>query len=269
MSSSSSQPIIATGKAVAPPRSNSRSGLTQVSLAQLLGVQESSASSVTLTLNMTSDRSEPAAAVAKEPAMEFELADHERNRSKKRKAPEGPRGRSKAGRNSVEAKHVPMLNRLKEFPNQGLKISAGALFCKPCAVTLPNIKSSIVSHVATSKHKSKVLKYEQQRESDNVTRTELAEYFMANLEESQVSVVHLPTARVWFLISFCLRAHSQQWTRRSTYSAFGRWKPFSHREHPSSGWNIFGRSSSARAFLSQMKVTCERTSRRSKQPRCR
>lgn len=204
---SSSQATIPTGKAVAPPRSKSRSGLTQVSLAQLLGVQESSASSVTFTLNMTS---EPAHAVAEDPAAEFELADHERNRSKKRKAPEGPRGRSKAGRNTSEAKHVPMLNRLNEFPNQGLKISAGALFCKPCAATLPNIKSSIVSHLATSKHKCKLLKYEQQRESDNVARTELAEYFMANLEESQVSVIHLPTAQVLFLIIFCLCAHSQQ-----------------------------------------------------------
>lgn len=187
-SSSSSQPCAAVAHrndgAEAPP---SRNSLTQLSLARLLGIGDAdSTGSMTLTLNMSSTSNGKATAAGAAPAAEVELAEHERERAKKRKAPEGPRGRSKAARTSWEPK-VKHDARLTEFPEQGLKISAGKLYCRPCAVTLPNIKSSIAHHVATNKHKVKLETFEKQLKADKDLRSELCDYYEANSDERQES----------------------------------------------------------------------------------
>lgn len=190
------QPAAAIGKVVSRTQPT-RNSLTQVSLAQLLGVNESSSSSsnVTLTLNMTSSPVERVVVEEAEATATVELAKIERARTQKRKAPEGPRGRSKIGRMTVEPKSVPKLNRLTEFPEQGLKISAGALFCQPCKMTLPNIRGSIVHHLATKKHEGKLQVFLKQQQEDNNLRTELSDYFTANPDERQESLVdHLAMA---------------------------------------------------------------------------
>lgn len=183
---------IATGKAVST--TTKASSFTQVSLARLLGVGESgSTTNVSLTLNMSTSSPDAAASPCREeapaeaPAQDLELARHERARSKKRKLPVGPRGRAKATRMALEPKSVAKDTRLKDFPEQGLKISAGALFCQPCAITLPNIKSSIISHLSTKKHACKLQTFQKQQEADNNLRTELCEYFAANPDEHQAS----------------------------------------------------------------------------------
>lgn len=160
-----------------------------MSLAQLLGVNESRSGSVTMTLNMSSSAS--TAPAAEELEVDVPLAAHERSRSAKRKAPIGPRGRAKVGRMSVEVKGVTKHCRLNEFPDQGLKVSAGALFCQPCALTLPNIRSSIHHHLCTNKHKVKLQEYVKKQENDQVLRTELSDYFVANPDEKHVSLHRL------------------------------------------------------------------------------
>lgn len=78
--------------------------MTQVSLAQLLGVSGSEASSVTLTLNMSTAAASSASAPApaNRETAEVPLANHERPRATKRKVPEGPRGRAKAVRTTAD-----------------------------------------------------------------------------------------------------------------------------------------------------------------------
>lgn len=92
----------------------------------------------------------------------------------------------------MEAKSISQDHRLRDFPHQGLKISAGKLFCQPCAITLPNIKGSIASHLATQKHKQKLEAHVKQMQADSSTRTELSEYFEANPDEGQESSHHQP-----------------------------------------------------------------------------
>lgn len=189
------QPTV-TGKAVAPAQS--KGGMTQVSLARLLGVCEPGPSRMSVTLNMSTSSSSATPAVAEAPAAaaDLELAGHERSRAKKRKAPEGPRGRAKATRITNEAKNVSKNSRLNDFPEQGLKVSGGTLFCQPCATTLPNIRGSIINHLGTKKHKCKLVVFQKRQQADKELRTELSEYFDNNSDEMLASTTpHSHTRR--------------------------------------------------------------------------
>lgn len=84
-----------------------------------------------------------------------ELANHERERKPKRKPPEGPRGRATAARVTQETR-VSLESRIQKFADQGLKASAGKLFCQACPCEVPNIWSSIVNHLNTKKHKDRL-----------------------------------------------------------------------------------------------------------------
>lgn len=203
MSSSprASRPAESAGKAPArealrpPPKG--RSAMTQVSLARLLGVGDlQPASNVSITLNMSSAAgSSSSAAPAATPDAEVTLAAHERPRGQKRKPPEGPRGRAKAGRMTAESRHIKRDSRLVEFPDQGLKIAAGDLFCQPCKTTLPNIRNSIASHLSTNKHKINLLKFVNRQVADDDLRSELTDYFEANPDEKTVSANAPPTSK--------------------------------------------------------------------------
>lgn len=117
-----------------------------------------------------------------------DLAKHERDRTKKRKPPEGPRGRAKAARISKESK-VSLAMRVEQHPGQTLKASTNKqLFCEACRSVVPNISSSIASHVATDKHKQNLKKLTQLRASDCELHRDLADYFVENPDESMVSV---------------------------------------------------------------------------------
>lgn len=201
-SPSAARSAVSAGKAPAkgPPPDKGRS-MTQVSMAQLLGLREQEASNVSLRLNMSSgagssSSAAPAPAPARDPAAEVTLAAHERPRAQKRKAPEGPRGRAKAARMTAESKLIKRDSRLVEFPDQGLKISAGVLFCQPCKTTLPNIRNSIASHLMTNKHKANLIKFANQQLVDCTLRSELSEYFEANPDEKTVSTHALHTTHV-------------------------------------------------------------------------
>lgn len=107
------------------------------------------------------------------------LAPLERERAKKRKLPEGPRGRNKAVRITKETT-VSLDRRLFEFPKQGLKISAGKLFCLPCKEELPNLKESIKRHIGTGKHRKKLEKFNHSNDAELQMHNDLANYFDAN-----------------------------------------------------------------------------------------
>lgn len=228
---------MATGKAVATLPSRGR--LAQVSLARLLGVCEPCPAGMTLTLNMSASSSSgpPPAPVAA--SADTELAAHERVRAKKRKAPEGPRGRSKASRTTMEAKNVSKDHRLSDFPNQGLKVSAGDLFCQPCATTLPNIKGSIIHHLQTKKHKIKLEAFQKRQAADMEVRTELSEYFDANKDERQVHECAAHPLSRTHKGSLTPMAHLRRplSTPRFTCCACELWKPFWRLAPPCRGWS--------------------------------
>lgn len=103
----------------------------------------------------------------------------ERTRAPKRKAPEGPRGRAKSVRVTKET-GVSLQGRVKQFENEGLKVSAGELFCSACLQVLPNICESIKRHIATSKHKERLVKLEKSKAADEQTSYDLADFFANN-----------------------------------------------------------------------------------------
>lgn len=185
----------AAGKAVAEngrDRSKEHACMTQVSLAQLLGVSRSEASNVNLRLSMSSAAASSSSAPADaQTTDEVPLATHERPRATKRKLPEGPRGRAKSVRTTLESKNVKADARLVQFPDQGLKLSAGVLFCQPCKTTLPNIRNSISMHLATNKHKSNLLKHINRGAADMLARAELTEYFDSHPDERMASLTSL------------------------------------------------------------------------------
>ena len=144
--------------------------------------------------SLTKLRSTPlrAAATRKEPEPETQqglfgampdLAAHERERAAKMKPPEGPRGRQVERRTTKETK-VTVAQRLREFPGQGLKESAGEVYCGPCKETLPNIKGSIRDHVGRKKHTDNVQKYVKKHGDDEEVKELLSEHFKANPDET-------------------------------------------------------------------------------------
>lgn len=121
---------------------------------------------------------------APEPAMP-DLAHLERARKVKRKAPEGPRGRSKAGRVTKES-CVPLLQRIQEFPDTGLKISGGKLFCAPCKEELPNLKEHIKRHLTSRKHAEKLKTMARVLQAEKEIGEDIADYFTAHTHEQGV-----------------------------------------------------------------------------------
>lgn len=74
--------------------------------------------------------------------------------------------------------------RLREFPGQGLKQSAGVLFCGPCKEILPNIKGSIKDHVTRKKHADNLVKYHEKFGDDEEVKQFLSDHFKVNPDES-------------------------------------------------------------------------------------
>jgi hypothetical protein len=107
-------------------------------------------------------------------------------RAGKRKAPEGPRGRSKAVNVTKETK-VSLAKRVEQFPDQGLKVSAGKIFCQPCKEELPNLKESIKRHIGSTKHQSKLDSFVKRSTSDNKLYRDLAVHFEEHDDEQGVS----------------------------------------------------------------------------------
>ena len=115
-----------------------------------------------------------------------ELASHERSRNVKQKAPVGKRSRQAAAHVTKQTS-VSLRKRLQEFPNTGLTISAGKLFCLPCKIKLDNIKSSTADHVNRTKHKTNIDTFIKAQGADGLMKEQLTAYFKDHLDEKNSS----------------------------------------------------------------------------------
>eukprot|EP00326_Haptolina_ericina_P035021 CAMPEP_0181246642 /NCGR_PEP_ID=MMETSP1096-20121128/44115_1 /TAXON_ID=156174 ORGANISM="Chrysochromulina ericina, Strain CCMP281" /NCGR_SAMPLE_ID=MMETSP1096 /ASSEMBLY_ACC=CAM_ASM_000453 /LENGTH=829 /DNA_ID=CAMNT_0023343497 /DNA_START=868 /DNA_END=3357 /DNA_ORIENTATION=+ len=135
-----------------------------------------------ITTTASSDRCEPEKQQGLFGAMP-DMAAHERERKRKMKLPEGPRGRQVEARTTKETK-VSVEQRLREFPGQGLRNSAGVVFCAPCKEQLPNIKGSIKDHVSRRKHTNNLKQHVEKHGDDEEVKELLSEHFKMNSDES-------------------------------------------------------------------------------------
>ena len=97
-------------------------------------------------------------------------ASIERDRVLPQKPPAGVRGHQKAGHTTRET-HISIASRINEFPNQSMRDSAGKLFCGACLSTLPNIKSSITTHIGTCQPRRVALTHSPHRTLHPAPRT--------------------------------------------------------------------------------------------------
>ena len=161
-----------------------------------------------------------------------DLAAHERERVVKMKPPEGPRGRQVEARTTKESK-VPLAQRLREFPDQGLIDSNGKIFCAPCKEEIPNIKSSIDGHVKRHKHKNNLDKYQERSGDDGEVKEFLTQHFSSNPDESGTVLERLQssisTATALLRCSCTLALRSAALTNSSRFSSA---PAFLSRMHP-------------------------------------
>jgi len=112
---------------------------------------------------------------------EPELADIERKRKLKRKAPTKTGAHRGGGtRLSREPKIRPQ-QRINEFPGEGWAVFNGKLFCQGCKEELSLIRSSCTHHVKTQKHISKRVAREKLLLRDANLKDDLTAYFTAVL----------------------------------------------------------------------------------------
>ncbi len=95
------------------------------------------------------------------------LAVHERDRKVPKKPPSGKKTGGGGHRASKEPTSITPQQRLREFPDYCLRISAGKLFCPCCKETLSLIKTSVSSHVKSAKHRTKQDAFACKREDDS------------------------------------------------------------------------------------------------------
>lgn len=81
-----------------------------------------------------------------------------------------------------------MQQRLKQFPDSGLKISAGKIWCEACRQNVPNISSSIHSHLGTKKHRDKFDNFLNQQSGDRQVCVDIATHFENNTNEKFATV---------------------------------------------------------------------------------
>lgn len=108
-----------------------------------------------------------------------ELASMERKRAQVFKRPAGPRGRMKASRVTKQTK-VSLSERLQQFPDQGLYVSGGKLFCGPCREEAPNLKESLKRHCASQKHEQNLVNYNLKVSKGKEAFKDIASWFEAN-----------------------------------------------------------------------------------------
>lgn len=78
---------------------------------------------------------------------------------------------------------VQVEQRLREFPAETFCKSAGTLFCRACKQSLPTIKSSIVVHRDSEKHKENKSKYLEKCADDESIKEIITEYYVQNSTE--------------------------------------------------------------------------------------
>ena len=70
--------------------------------------------------------------------------------------------------------------RLAEFPDQSFRDSHNLIMCGACVCTVPNIKGSLVKHVATHKHIARLKDYNAKTTEDLDLMSSLGEHFARN-----------------------------------------------------------------------------------------
>ncbi len=120
---------------------------------------------------------------------DLDLADIERSRKSvpKTAAPptQNPRGIQKAARRTQQTK-VSIRQRVLDYPAQGLRDSAGALYCTACKTTLQNLKSTIDVHLTCKKHITNLHKITCRAADDDALKQCMTEYFNVNSRQHMV-----------------------------------------------------------------------------------
>lgn len=179
-----------TNNAVEEPRSISMlhqvSGHGQSNITLFFGRADAKSCSNTQVASSSQQTNVAASNAADDAAPLPHLAAIERVRATKQKLEPGPRGRQKAARITKETK-VPLQQRLKEFPNEFLKISNGELFCTACKDKMPNLKEQMKRHFETSKHIENKAIFVKSGLSNADMRSDIYEYFEHNKDQHGVS----------------------------------------------------------------------------------
>ena len=81
-----------------------------------------------------------------------ELAAHEKIRATKKKAATKSGWHRGDGVRTSKKPSIPVSDHLSQFPGQKFEIRFGKPFCSCCKMPLSMIKSTIKTHIATSKH---------------------------------------------------------------------------------------------------------------------
>ena len=100
-----------------------------------------------------------------------------------------PRGkRRSAGRGNFDPKSVTPAQRVREFPNEQLSVSAGKLFCQACREEVSTKLSVLKGHVKTKKHADSV----KRREAKEIRERDIAKSLKAH-DKSHPRGETLPT----------------------------------------------------------------------------
>lgn len=122
------------------------------------------------------------------------LAAMERDRVGKRKLPCGPRGRTTAVRKTKQT-CISVEQRLREFPDESFKKSAGQLFCQACKEVMPNLKEQLKRHCLSAKHSNRLQKFNSVSHDELSLQTDLANYFLEHPDEKSVCSHHFNKRR--------------------------------------------------------------------------
>ena len=104
-----------------------------------------------------------------------ELAAHEKTRATKKKAATKSDWHRGGVRTSKEPS-IPVSDRLSQFPVQSFEIF-GKPFCSCCKLPLSMIKSTINTHIATSKHTENLVKYNERVAADSRPADSISDYY--------------------------------------------------------------------------------------------
>lgn len=70
--------------------------------------------------------------------------------------------------------------RCQQFPEQGLTVAGGKVFCQACKEEQPNLKVAISRHVESTKHKQKLAAFYLRSRDDAHLEADLTTYFNEN-----------------------------------------------------------------------------------------
>ena len=139
-----------------------------------------------------------------------ELAEHERGRKLQSKAATVGTGTAwgVGGTHKTVATKVPLEQRAEAFPDQSLVVSTTpngkVLFCRCCPKEIENILGTIKVHVASEKHKDKLVKWMEKNRTDDEVKEFLEQYFQEHSDEKTASLSKEVQLYRWRVVEACL-----------------------------------------------------------------